>query len=71
VLASGMLNDDKALPIRASARVLAASLTAGRSAEYRIGAGRHDYLLPATLPATSTVWTSALVTAQQSRMSKP
>jgi redox-sensitive bicupin YhaK (pirin superfamily) len=47
VLASGMPNDGDALPIRANARVLGASLTAGQHTEYRIGAGRHAYLVPA------------------------
>ena len=45
-LASGM-GDADGLPIRASARVLGASLKAGQSAEYRLGAGRHAYLVPA------------------------
>jgi redox-sensitive bicupin YhaK (pirin superfamily) len=47
VLASGN-SDDDALPIRADARVLGASLQAGQTAEYRIGAGRHGYLVPAS-----------------------
>jgi quercetin 2,3-dioxygenase len=47
VLASGMTNDGDALPIRANARVLGASLTAGQHTEYRIGTGRHVYLVPA------------------------
>jgi redox-sensitive bicupin YhaK (pirin superfamily) len=46
VLASGIGGDD-ALPIRADARILGASLKRGQSAEYRIGAGRHGYLVPA------------------------
>jgi quercetin 2,3-dioxygenase len=45
VLASG---DGDALPIRADARVLGASLQAGQTAEYPIGAGRHLYLVPAS-----------------------
>src|SRR5580704_3139192 len=45
-LASGM-GDADGLPIRASARVLGASLKAGQTAEYRLGAGRHAYLVPA------------------------
>jgi redox-sensitive bicupin YhaK (pirin superfamily) len=45
-LASGM-GDEEALPIRTSARVLGATLKAGQSAEYRLGAGRHAYLVPA------------------------
>jgi quercetin 2,3-dioxygenase len=47
VLASGMADDGDALPIRANARVLGASLGAGQRVEYRLGAGRHAYLVPA------------------------
>ena len=47
MLASG-LGDADALPIRADARVLGASLTAGQSVEYRLGTGRHGYLVPAS-----------------------
>lgn len=47
-LASGFANDNDALPIRASARVLGATLKAGESTDYRIGDGRHAYLVPAT-----------------------
>ncbi len=45
-LASGFAADQKAgaLPIRQDARVLAASLAAGQSASYSLGAGRHAYL---------------------------
>ena len=46
-LASGIANDNDALPIRADARVVGATLKAGESAEYRLGAGRHGYLVPA------------------------
>jgi redox-sensitive bicupin YhaK (pirin superfamily) len=46
-LASGLVEDKEALPIRASARVLGATLNKGQTAEYRIGAGRHAYLVPA------------------------
>jgi redox-sensitive bicupin YhaK (pirin superfamily) len=46
-LASGFAEDDGTLPIRTSARVLGATLKAGQSAEYRLGAGRHAYLVPA------------------------
>lgn len=46
-LASGFANDNDALPIRADARVLGATLKAGESVEYTIGAGRHGYLVPA------------------------
>jgi redox-sensitive bicupin YhaK (pirin superfamily) len=45
VLASGSANDNEALPIRADARVLGATLRAGESAEYLLGAGRHAYLV--------------------------
>jgi quercetin 2,3-dioxygenase len=47
VLASGM-GDADALPIRADARVLGATLAAGGSLSYEVGAGRHAYLVPAT-----------------------
>jgi hypothetical protein len=46
-LASGMAGDDDALPIRADARVVGATLKAGESATYALGAGRHAYLTPA------------------------
>ena len=46
-LASGFANDDEALPIRADARVLGATLKAGETAEYALGEGRHAYLVPA------------------------
>ena len=45
-LASGFAEDD-ALPIRTDARVVAATLKAGETAEYPIGATRHGYLVPA------------------------
>jgi quercetin 2,3-dioxygenase len=47
-LASGFANDNDALPIRADARVLGATLKKGESAQYAIGASRHGYLVPAT-----------------------
>jgi len=47
-LASGFAGDDDALPIRADARVLGATLKAGETAEYDLGAGRHGYLVPST-----------------------
>ena len=47
-LASGLANDNDALPIRADARVLGATLKAGETAEYALGAGRHGYLVPST-----------------------
>jgi redox-sensitive bicupin YhaK (pirin superfamily) len=46
-LASGKAGDDDALPIRTDARVLGATLKAGESAEYVLGAARHGYLVPA------------------------
>jgi hypothetical protein len=48
VLASGFVDDTDALPIRAEARVLAATLKAGESLTHSVGAGRHAYLVPAT-----------------------
>ncbi|MCQ2028587.1 pirin family protein [Stutzerimonas zhaodongensis] len=47
-LASGMAQDDDALQIRADARLVAATLSAGQVAEYEIGAGRKVYLVPAS-----------------------
>ncbi|MBV9552165.1 MAG: pirin family protein [Alphaproteobacteria bacterium] len=47
ILASG-LGDAEALPIRAAARVLGAALKAGQSGHYRLAAGRHAYLVPAS-----------------------
>ena len=46
-LASGIDGDAHALPIRANARVLGATLKAGQIAEYRLGANRRAYLVPA------------------------
>src|SRR5215212_6956064 len=46
-LASGDAADLDALPIRADARVLGARLKQGETVEYRLGAGRHAYLVPA------------------------
>lgn len=46
-LASGMAGDD-ALPIRANARVLGATVKAGDSVTYDTAADRHLYLVPAT-----------------------
>jgi redox-sensitive bicupin YhaK (pirin superfamily) len=46
-LASGHAADDDALPIRADARVVGATLTAGQTAEYRLGTSRKAYLVPA------------------------
>ncbi|MEO5622029.1 MAG: pirin family protein [Dokdonella sp.] len=46
-LASGMPGDADALPIRAHARVLGATLAAGETLDYELGAQRHAYLVPA------------------------
>lgn len=47
-LASGFADDVDALPIRADARVLGATLKAGERTEYVLGAARHAYLVPAS-----------------------
>ena len=47
-LASGFAEDGDALPIRADARVLGATLKAGETVSYRFAAGRKGYLVPAT-----------------------
>ncbi|WP_136163816.1 pirin family protein [Sphingomonas flavalba] len=50
-LASGFAEDiaeGGALPIRADARVLGATLKAGETLTYAVGEGRHAYLVPAT-----------------------
>lgn len=44
-LASGFAADTDALPLRAQARVLGATLRAGQSAEYALGEGRYAYLV--------------------------
>jgi redox-sensitive bicupin YhaK (pirin superfamily) len=46
-LASGYVEDADALPIRADARVLGATLKAGASVDYDTPPGRHLYLVPA------------------------
>jgi redox-sensitive bicupin YhaK (pirin superfamily) len=46
-LASGFETDTDALPIRADARVLGATLKAGEIVEYSLGSGRNGYLVPA------------------------
>ena len=46
-LASGVDGDEGALPIRTDARVLGATIKAGETAEYPLGATRHGYLVPA------------------------
>jgi quercetin 2,3-dioxygenase len=47
-LASGFGDDGDALPIRARARVLGATLKIGETVEYVLGEGRHGYLVPAS-----------------------
>ena len=47
ILASGRAGDD-ALPIRADARVVGATIEAGKSAEYTLEPGRHAYLVSAS-----------------------
>jgi redox-sensitive bicupin YhaK (pirin superfamily) len=47
-LASGMEGEGDALPIRADARVLGATVKAGESVAYATRADRHVYLVPAT-----------------------
>jgi hypothetical protein len=47
VLASGFDTDTDALPIRTDARVVGATLKAGESATYPLGAARRGYLVPA------------------------
>ena len=46
-LASGFASDPEALPIRAEARVLGATLKAGETAKYELAPRRHVYLVPA------------------------
>lgn len=46
-LASGKPDDGDALPIRTDARVVAATIRAGETADYDLGAGRRAYLVPA------------------------
>ncbi|MCD6075199.1 MAG: pirin [Rhodospirillales bacterium] len=46
-LASGFAEDTDALPIRSDARVLGATLKAGESIDYALGASRKGYLVPA------------------------
>ena len=46
-LASGIAGDDGALPIRAQARVVGATLKAGETATYALGKNRKAYLVPA------------------------
>ncbi|UPG85654.1 pirin family protein [Luteibacter aegosomatis] len=46
-LASGMDDDGDALPIRADARVVGATVKAGQTVEYTLGEGRRAYMVPA------------------------
>lgn len=48
ILASGFAEDTDALPIRTDARVLGATIRAGESLTYEVGAGRRAYMVPAT-----------------------
>ncbi|PTQ07483.1 hypothetical protein CLG96_18305 [Sphingomonas oleivorans] len=48
VLASGFSSDGDALPIRADARVVGASIRAGETIDYPLGKERRGYLVPAT-----------------------
>jgi redox-sensitive bicupin YhaK (pirin superfamily) len=47
-LASGMAGDTDALKIRTDARVVGATIKAGETADYPLGAARRGYLVPAT-----------------------
>ena len=47
-LASGFEDDGDALPIRTDARVLGATIKAGETVDYPLGADRKAYLVPAT-----------------------
>jgi redox-sensitive bicupin YhaK (pirin superfamily) len=47
-LASGYANDNEALPIRAEARVLGATVRKGETLEYALDPAHHAYLVPAT-----------------------
>lgn len=47
-LASGIAGDEDSLPIRADARVVGATLRAGETVDYPLGADRFAYLVPAT-----------------------
>jgi quercetin 2,3-dioxygenase len=46
-LASGLPGDEDALPIRTDGRVVGATIKAGETAEYQLGASRHGYLVSA------------------------
>lgn len=47
-LASGRAGDDDALPIHQDAAVLGATVLAGQTLDYAVGAGRHAYLVAPT-----------------------
>src|SRR5258706_2843872 len=47
-LASGVAGDTDVLPIRTDARVLGATLKAGETTDYELGAHRHGYLVAAS-----------------------
>ncbi len=47
VLASGLKEDQDALPIRTDARVVGATVRSGQSIEYPLGVARRAYLVPA------------------------
>ena len=47
-IASGIVGDDDALPIRSNARVLNAKLRVGQSAAHVLGVPRCAYLVPST-----------------------
>jgi redox-sensitive bicupin YhaK (pirin superfamily) len=47
-LASGFDDDNDAVPIRARARVLGATLKVGETIEYALGERRYGYLVPAS-----------------------
>jgi redox-sensitive bicupin YhaK (pirin superfamily) len=47
-LASGFADDGDVLPIRTDARIVGATLKAGETADYPLGASRHAYLVPAS-----------------------
>src|SRR3546814_10634401 len=48
LLRAGLEGDDGALPTRADARVLGATIKAGESLTHSVGEGRHAYLVAAT-----------------------
>jgi redox-sensitive bicupin YhaK (pirin superfamily) len=60
-LASGFAEDEDALPIRAPARVMGATLNAGETIIHEVGEGRHVYLVPATGALEANGWRPATV----------